>query len=281
MRIGSNEHKELFCRTFIETHVVYEPETLPWPALDDVMLAQLRALPIWGTALQIESNAGVMVTGFAKTLDDPVIRDAVLLQGAEEQRHARLIATMIERYGLSADAQAPALELTERAFIDFGCGECIDSFLGFGFFALVRESGLAPDALLSIFDRVLWEEARHILFFVNWMAYERAQRAGRARLRHALASGRGYGRALLNIATIARSAADGSATPRADDLPKVFSGLTLPKFLAACVAENERHMARFDPRLLRPRLMPALARTAVGTALAARFLDRLASKPLL
>lgn len=35
MRIGSQEHKELFCRWFMDTHNVYEPVDLPWPDLDE------------------------------------------------------------------------------------------------------------------------------------------------------------------------------------------------------------------------------------------------------
>jgi hypothetical protein len=39
-------------------------------------------------------------------------------------------------------------------------------------------------------------------------------------------------------------------------------------FFALCTAENERRLAPFDARLLRPRMMPALVR------LAARFMPR-------
>ena len=31
MKIGSEAHKELFCQTFFEGHVKYEPAELPWP----------------------------------------------------------------------------------------------------------------------------------------------------------------------------------------------------------------------------------------------------------
>ncbi len=44
---GSEAHKELFCRQFIETHEVFDPETLPWPALDQAALARLRGVPFW------------------------------------------------------------------------------------------------------------------------------------------------------------------------------------------------------------------------------------------
>src|SRR5581483_10769324 len=51
---GSEEHKQLFCLSFIETHRPYEPRDMPWPVLDDVSLARLRAIPVWSMALSIE-----------------------------------------------------------------------------------------------------------------------------------------------------------------------------------------------------------------------------------
>ena len=35
IKVGSDAHKELFCRQFLETHELYDPATLPWPELDD------------------------------------------------------------------------------------------------------------------------------------------------------------------------------------------------------------------------------------------------------
>src|ERR1700684_4395216 len=102
MRVGSHEHRELFCRTFIETHDPFVPEALAWPELDAKHLARLRAFPFWSYARSIEQRAGRMVTAFSQTLDDPLIREAVALQGVEETRHGRLLAHVVERYGIDA-----------------------------------------------------------------------------------------------------------------------------------------------------------------------------------
>ena len=131
IKAGSEAHKELFCRQFIDTHEQFEPENLPWPDLDQESLARLRVVPFWQEVYHTERRAGAIVDAFTPHVIDPLVREAVALQGVEESRHAQLIRVMIDRYGLEATEQLlekfPA-DL-ETAFIDFGFGECLDAFL--------------------------------------------------------------------------------------------------------------------------------------------------------
>lgn len=107
MKIGSDEHKELFCRSFIESHRAYDPREWPWPQLDDLSLARLRAIPIWTLALEVELGAGEMLGGFARTERDPLVREALDLQGYEEDRHGRILQCLIERYTLPVTPDVP------------------------------------------------------------------------------------------------------------------------------------------------------------------------------
>jgi hypothetical protein len=266
VQIGSNEHKELFCRSFVESHRAYDPADWPWPQLDEISLRRLRAIPIWTMALEVELGAGEMLAGFAKTEPDPLVRQALELQGYEEARHGRILQCMVDRYALNVTPQVQKKEPTRQAFVDFGYDECVDSFAGFGIFRLARDSRILPESLTSLFSRVLVEEARHIVFFVNWIAWDRYRRGVRGPVAQALPALASYGAAIVRRvkggAEMQSQESQGDAT--IDLFGDVLNDLTPAIFLRACVEENDRYMAAFDSRLLRPRVIPALGRFALA-----------------
>jgi hypothetical protein len=269
MHIGSEEHKQLFCRTFIDGHRVYEPSDMAWPELDDVSLARLRAIPIWTMALEVELGAGAMLAGFAKTEPDPLVRQALELQGFEEARHGRILKYMVDRYGLHADPKKIDDAPTRAGFIDFGYNECVDSFAGFGIFELARRARVLPDSLTSQFARVLHEEARHIVFFINWVAWDRHRRGCRGAMQ-AVPALINYGSAIARRIKGGAEMSGGAQPAQTNEGPvldlftDVLSDLTPAKFVRACVEENDRYMSEFDPRLLRPRVIPTLAKIALA-----------------
>jgi hypothetical protein len=267
MKIGSDEHKQRFCREFIASHCQFDPAALAWPDLDEAALGRLRAIPFWQEVLYTERRAGVIVDAYAATIADPLVREAVALQGFEEARHAELLRLMIQRYGVAAEERLPDPPTGNllRAFADFGYGECLDAFLGFGVFKIARRAGFLPEAMFEIFETLIHEETRHIVFFINWMAWQQVVRGrGAAWLRGATAThyyARAIGR-LLQTVWRGRGANDGrdfSATQASVFL----EGFTFRGFVEECRAEHARRMEGFDPDLLQPHLLPRLAGIAL------------------
>ena len=282
MQIGSEEHKELFCRTFIESHRAYDPKDWPWPQLDDLSLARLRAIPIWTMALEVEKEAGVMLAGYAKTEHDPLVRQALELQGYEEDRHGRIIQCMIERYDLKVKPELTDEEPTRQAFVDFGYNECVDSFAGFGIFKLARDARILPESLTSLYVRLLVEEARHIVFFVNWVAWDRYRSGLRSPIAQAFPALVGYGSAIMRRVKagtqMEKAPTSGPEASPLDLFSDVLSGLTPTSFLRSCVEENDRYMAAFDQRLLRPRVIPTLGKIALALSEALDMFRKAAPK---
>ncbi|QXP82954.1 hypothetical protein [Methylococcus sp. Mc7] len=268
-KAGSAEHGQRFCRSFIDSHLRFEPERLAWPALEPAMLQRLREVPFWQEVLYTEMRAIRIIEAFAPTIPDPLVREAMDLMAEEERRHERLVRHLIARYGIVIEAREipPLPSNIERTFIDFGYGECVDSFLGFGFFRLARESGFLPPGMFDVLEILMGEEVRHVLFFVNWMAWHEARHGrGVAPLR-GLTSAWYYARAIAALAGVASRNARHQGNGRefsATQAAGLMQGFTVGRLLEACLEENRRRLDAYDRDLLRPRLLPALARIALG-----------------
>jgi len=269
MKIGSEEHKQRFCRDFIASHCRFEPRRLTWPQLDELALSRLRAIPFWQEVLYTERRAGAIVDAYAQEIADPLVHEAVALQGFEEARHAELLRQMVGRYGIVADERPldePLGPDLHRAFADFGYGECLDSFLGFGVFKIARRSAFLPEPLFEIFDMLMREETRHIVFFINWMAWHQATRGRIAGWLRGANAARYYARAIARLlATVRRGRRANDGKDFSATQASVFlEGFTLRGLIEECCAEHERRMRDFDPNLLRPRFLPRMAGMALA-----------------
>ncbi|HZV01319.1 MAG TPA: ferritin-like domain-containing protein [Planctomycetota bacterium] len=258
-RPGTDAYRDLLARFLHETYSHYEPETLEWPALDDGDLARLRSLPVWDEAVTTECRTARLVTAFADTIPERGLREAMALQGAEEDRHARLLDFMVTRYAILArngdDGATP--DGLDWEFLRIGFGECLDSFFAFGLYEVARRSRLFPPALVAIGDRILQEEARHIIFFASWVAHERALSRGPFRV---LGSARRMAALLAQVCARAWSVLGVEKNSFMDGHGAIELDITPRAFVDLCLAENERRLALYDERLARPRFASGIAR---------------------
>ena len=264
IELGTEQHKQIFCRMLLDSHDPYKPAVIAWPKLDPDAFARLTSLPVWDMAVRVEGEASMAVMTYAATIKDALLREAVSMDGAEEARHKLVLGKMVEFYGITLQPEPDYLPPVdpELAFLQTGYGECFDSFFAFGLFELARRSGFFPAELVETFEPVIQEECRHILFFVNWRAWHRRQLpwfrrllfdlrcmsifAGRIKARMATAKGVGGERAFTATSSKA-----------------IKTDIKVRDLLTLCLAENDRRMARYDARLIRPQLVPTLVRIAL------------------
>ncbi|MDP9647366.1 ferritin-like domain-containing protein [Paraburkholderia caledonica] len=274
VKIGSEAHKHMFCRMLLETHDPYKPAVIDWPALSPDALERLCSLPIWDIAVQTEGRASINVHTYAEQLSDPLLREAITMDGDEEARHKRVLAKLITAYGIeiAPEPHYPPPRDPEWAWMRTGYSECIDSFFAFGLFRAAQQSGYFPEALVETFEPVIQEEARHILFFVNWVAWHRHNMPLWRRPWHALRVAAIWAVLIWERVAIARGIDANGVAHDSNFLPAnssvIGKGLETPELIELCLAENERRMSGYDVRLLRPRLVPTLARFAL------RFITR-------
>jgi hypothetical protein len=134
-------------------------------------------------------------------------------------------------------------------------------------FKIARRSSFLPEPLFEIFDMLMREETRHIVFFVNWMAWQEVASGCSARWLRGLIAAYYYCRAigrLLGTVRRGRQAHDGKDFS-ATQASVFLEGFTFRGLIQECCAEHERRMREFHPDLLQPRFLPRLAGIALST----------------
>jgi len=264
IRRGSEAHKTLFCRTLLDTFNPYKPAVIDWPQLDAQARERLVSLPIWDVAVQTEGRARLNVASYAALVRDPLLREAIELNAFEEGRHKRVLSNLVQAYGISLAAEPEYLTPRdpEWAFTRTGYSECIDSFFAFGLFESARRSGFFPPELVNTFEPVMQEEARHILFFVNWAAWHRRTMPFWRRPWFELKVLGIWIALVWERVRIARNVGHGVQDNNftLNGAKSVGADISVPELIGLCLSENQRRMSAYDERLLRPAAVPALAR---------------------
>jgi hypothetical protein len=266
IRIGSESHKTLFCRTLLDTFNPYKPAVIDWPVLDPETRARLVELPIWDIAVQTEGRARLNVASYGAITADPLLRKAIELNAFEEGRHKHVLSNLVAAYGI---ALAPEPEYVVRgdpewAFMVTGYSECIDSFFAFGLFESAKRSGFFPAELVETFEPVIHEEGRHILFFVNWAAWHRRNMPVWRRPFFELKVLAVWLFLIWERIGIARDMGTGVQDNNftVTGAKAIGDDIDVAELIDICLAENQRRMSPYDRRLLRPFVVPALAKLA-------------------
>jgi hypothetical protein len=268
IKLGSEAHKRLFCRTLLDTFDPYRPAILDWPKLSAETRDRIVKLPIWDIAVQTEGKAGLRVQTYADLMKDALLKKATNLNAYEEKRHKVVLANMVEAYGikLAPEPEYKKPNNPEWAFMVTGFSECIDSFFAFGLFEMAKRSGFFPPELVDTFEPVMKEEGRHILFFVNWVAWYRRNMPL-------------WRRPFFELKVMAvwlflawermgvASDLGGAEVPQDNNFTLTGAehlgiDLSLAGLIDVCLAENDRRLGVYDKRLIRPNFMPRMVRLA-------------------
>jgi hypothetical protein len=264
IRFGSEAHKILFCRTLLDTFDPYKPAVIDWPTLKPDELARITALPIWDIAVQTENRAGLNVCTYAEEIADPLLKKAVELNGFEERRHRHVLSNLVEAYGIKL-APEPVYDRprdAEWAFMVTGYSECIDSFFAFGLFETAKRSGFFPAELVDTFEPVVHEEGRHILFFVNWVAWWRRNMPWWRRPYFEAKVLAVWAFLIWERIGIAKDVSNGEQDNNftVNGADHLGDGISVGKLMETCLAENDRRLGIYDKRLKRPRFVPFMIR---------------------
>lgn len=264
IRLGSPEHMRLFCRTLLTTFNPYKPAVIDWPVLEPKTQEIITSLPIWDMAVQTENRAGLFVASFAEVVQDPLLKRAIDLNGFEERRHRHVLSNLVQAYGikLAPEPIVPKPKDPEWAFVRVGYSECIDSFFAFGLFEAAKRTGIFPPELVDTFEPVIHEEGRHILFFVNWIAWHRKNMAWWRRPWFELKVLAIWACLILERIGMASSMDQGvqDSNFTVNGADQLGVELSPAELMDLCLVENDRRLGVYDSRLLRPTFIPSMVR---------------------
>ena len=272
IRIGSDEHKRLFCRTLLDTFDPYRPAVIDWPELEPAARERITSLPIWDIAVQTEGKARLRVLTYGEQIHDPLLKKAVELNGFEEGRHKHVLSNLVQAYGikLKPEPEYKRPRDAQWAFMVTGFSECIDSFFAFGLFEAARRTGYFPPELVETFEPVIREEGRHILFFVNWVAWHRRQLPWWKRPWFELKVMAVWLFLAWERMGLAKDVGTAEETNFTVNGGGQLADIDVGGLMDLCLSENARRLAPYDARLIRPTFVPRMV------ALARRFIR---SKP--
>ena len=267
VKLGSPEHKTLFCRTMLDTHDPYRPALIDWPVLEPETRNKIVSLPIWDIAVATEGRAGMNVKTYGEQISDPLLRDAIDMNAYEESRHKIVLADMVTFYGivLQPEEEYKRPRDPEFAFMRTGFSECIDSFFGFGLFKVAADTGFFPEELIDTFEPVMREEGRHILFFVNWVAWHRRTMPFWRRPWFEMKVWAVWIALIWERIDMAKGMGDDNTKAQENNFTlngskELGVEIEFPELAAICLAENDRRLAVYDPRLIRPKFVPGMIR---------------------
>ncbi|HUJ98884.1 MAG TPA: ferritin-like domain-containing protein, partial [Stellaceae bacterium] len=185
-----------------------------------------------------------------------------------------VLANLVAAYGIVLGEEPPYLTPrdAEWAFMVTGFSECIDSFFAFGLFEAARLSGYFPPELVDTFEPVMQEECRHILFFVNWVAWHRRNLSWWQKPIFAARVLAVWAFLVWERVQTARSVGGGNNFTMTGH-ESIGIDLDAARLMRLCLAENDRRLQGYDARLLRPTVVPRLVRLAL------RFMRKSAPTP--
>ncbi len=115
------------------------------------------------------------------------------------------------------------------------------------------------------------EEGRHILFFVNWVAWWRRNMPWWRRPLFEAKVIAVWAALILERISMARGMGEDNSKAQENNFTlngskELGVEVTFPELARICLAENDRRLAPYDERLIRPRFVPACMRLALRFA---------------
>lgn len=170
-QVGSYQHKKIFCQLLTESS---DSTSLNVPPLDALTQKRLGELQIWPVLYGQLQRSHAVAQLFSQSVKGTLLQEAIAHLAQDKKAIAQAIRTLCQENQLS-DSGFNDAEISTAGDSDFKAISHQDNMGLFwlsGLYELaIQEQYLQAD-VLNLFDQLLTIQARHSLFFINWLAFE-------------------------------------------------------------------------------------------------------------
>ena len=165
---GSYQHKKLFCELLTEHPV--SPLTLP--ALEPETKQRLAELEIWPWVYGQHQRWGSVAQSFSSMEKGTLLQTAIAQMADNELALAQTLKTLCKKNRLGVLVVGNGTAASATMFRQCNYQGHLNFFLACGLYEVFQQAGYLQSDLLQVWDQMLNIQARHVLFFFNWLAYQ-------------------------------------------------------------------------------------------------------------
>ncbi|MCM1984567.1 hypothetical protein [Lyngbya confervoides] len=262
--LGSYSHKKLFCELILQGDSP-NPAPLNWPELDASAQERLAEMRFWPSLYKQKVHQAQTLASFSHSASGKLLQGAIAQIGQESQAQADFIRDLCQQYQLPSLAPpGPSPLRGEAGFKRSLYNANLELFLGSGLLGLLRQAQYLPTPLLELWASQLQIQARHVMFLANWLVFQTQVRQkpeyesfGAVAIWHQ----RRWLWELLQRTH--RNEYDDTLPESPTQADRLLGQWTFSQILSACQHSYAVQFSAFDPRLVRPLLLPRLAQAYI------------------
>lgn len=228
------------------------------PSLDDSTRKKLAELNIWAEVYDQHQQAGWVAQSYSQVVKGSLLQRAIAQIAENELALAQSLKTLCKenRLGTINVGNHDSVPASEVAFRKSCHRSNLSLFLASGLYELASQDGYLQPDLLNLWNEVLNIQACHVLFFMNWLAFEAQVKQKPDYELSGLGSLWTHKKQWLAIFNKLNRSEYDDNLPRDPKQIDYFLGKeNYSSFLDACERNYRDRFESLDSRLLRPRIL--------------------------
>lgn len=238
--------------------------TLTFPALDELTQKRLAELQFWPSIYGQLHRASVIAQSLSQSAQGSLLQGAITQLAQDNLAIAAAVKTFCQERHLT-DSNFTKTSVSSPSKSDFKA-ICHQNNMGLlwmsGLYELAIQEDYLQADILAILDQILMLQARHILFFLNWLAFEsHVKQKPEYELKGLLSFLPLKGLWFETFKKLNRSEYDDTLPIDPDESDYFLGKYGYSDFVQACESNYLARFTGYDERLVQPRTLLQAAKS--------------------